>query len=464
MGFEGSSVIRIAFCNDCDRLQWNDYLTIHEFLSGVGLPAGDSFWLFDPMGLSDFSLFRNDADTPARNHDQVLRLIKKGALDVLHGIGHFGATPPGYVYPDREQIRRAFDYLRVNDCHVRIYTCHGNIKHVHNIPKHPRERRYQCGDLPFSQHYILDIAREYGIEFFWNSDLRQDLNCPFRTCKTSPTPDGGSIRTFTRFGQWGCGAHTIPENISRTVLEAAGQFKQSLVLFSHWGMPGLHSPTPEAPLLSSEVKEAFRALASMHQEGALEVVSLFELLDHESRKDLCSEADRILQLHPGLQGSQAPPASDYAELARQVGLRGNLVLDATGSRGRFGVHLTQMFDKVLCVERNDEDVQAGELLADSLNLRDIRFSSGPLSAHGLDRESLDALFCLSSETNEELLLESHVLLQAGKPLCVIIDDQASPARLQEMSIEAKFRTFEQQGPRETPEGFLGGHGRFFAVK
>jgi len=451
-------------------MQWSDYLKTHSFFDELQLPAGDSFWLFDPMGISDMSLFRNDVQTKTKNHDNALEHIKANKIDVLHGIGLFGRTPPEYSYPDRNEIAKAFDYLAKHGCKIRVYVSHGNVKHVHNIPKASPERRYQCGDLPFSNHYILDIVQDYGIEYFWNSALRQDLSAPYRMSYPVLTPSGSRINTFVRFGQWGCGAHTFPQILNEELLNQAIRYQQNLVIFSHWGMPGLNSTTPDDPLLNDAVVESFHLLQRMHQQKLVEVVRLGELLDFDKKYSLSHEADRILDFQPETKGEPATHASSlYAELCNQMGLRGHQVLDATTEQGKFGVHLTESFNEVICLEKNQSDLDAGRYLADCLGVQGISFGMKPLDTLSLGPNCLDAAFCRAS-----LLIESpntidelYHSLRAGKPLGIFVDDNSSESQLRSMCETAKFRTFEWQDKRVSngqETDFLGNSPRFFAAK
>lgn len=463
-------MIHVAFCNDCDRMIWEDFLRIHSLMDELQLPAGDSFWLFDPLDISDMSLFRNDTKHKAKNHDRLLEQLKAGRVDVLHGIGLFGKTGDDYVYPDRDEIRRAFDYLAGHGVQIRVYVCHGNAKHRHNIPARPDTRRYQSGDLPYSSFYILDIVQEYGIEYFWISELQNELRTPFKVLHPKRMPSGEAIQTFQRFGVWGTGSHNIPGMINPDVLGKAVAMEQNLVFFTHWGMKGVHSPMPDEPLLHRSVISAFTMLSRLQAQGKVRVAPLPELLDMERGKTLPQETDRIA----GLLGKQTDkeatrPAEDYFRLVESVGLRGDFVVDATGE-GLLAVMLAGAYGKTLCLYEREEALARAHYLAEALALPNVIFHKGSPAQPPIADNTVDAIFLRDSSlgSHDPVLQQAHRILKPGMPLCLFADSgRFSPAQLQEACRSVGFRTIDWvEGVGSPPQdrSFLGDMGRLFACK
>ncbi|TVM15340.1 hypothetical protein DPQ33_15370 [Oceanidesulfovibrio indonesiensis] len=438
-------MIQVAFCNDCDRLVWDDFLRIHSLLDELQLPAGESFWLFDPLDISDMSLFRNDTKHKAKNHDRLIEQLQAGRVDVLHGVGLFGKTGDDYVYPNRDEIRRAFDYLAGHGVQIRVYVCHGNDKHKHNIPARPDTRRYQSGDLPYSGFYILDIAKEYGIEYFWISELQKDLRTPFRVLHPASMPSGETIQAFRRFGAWGTGAHNIPDMLNAEVLGKAIAMEQNLVLFTHWGMKGVHSPMPEQPLLHRSVISAFTMLSRLQAQGKVRVVPLTELLDNERARTLPQETDRIAGLLPKQPG-QAPgrPAAEYSRLVRDFGVSGDLAVDATGDEF-LAVFLAGSFGKVLCVYEREEALARAHYLSEALALPGMMFHKSAPAQPPLADNTVDALFLRASslESDGRVLQQAYRILKPGMPLCLFLDtDKYTPTRIQDACMRIGFKTCE----------------------
>src|SRR6266404_3580204 len=155
--------VRLAFCNDCDLQSWDNYRIVHQEFAERGIPAGDSFWLFDPSG-GDFGLFRRDCTEKGPRHDELLEEIAAGRLDVLHSTGSYGARFSQGLKPERRLIGEALEYLSKNARVPRVWTNHGDENNTQNIggaiPEH-----YHCGDLPSSDSFILDLLLEHGVEY-----------------------------------------------------------------------------------------------------------------------------------------------------------------------------------------------------------------------------------------------------------------------------------------------------------
>lgn len=390
-------MIDVAFANDCDSLTWANYKYVHGMMNSLKLSAGDSFWLFSPDN-SDMALFLNDTGSKASNHDNILGEIKEGRIDVLHGIGAYGKTP---CYPSRDDVRRAFDYLDRHGCKIRVWSNHGNSNHVHNMAARG-PRTYQQGDLPFSEHYVLDIVLEYGVEYFWLShDLRFSLDEPFRVLREEMTPSGAVINTFTRFAPaWTTNAWTLPELLSAEALERACAARQSVVLFTHWGTRGKGVDT-NAPLLPRESIAALARLAEMQNQGKVRVVRLLDLLCAERERTLEQEVERIAAYHlehehKGIDAYykvQFEPdrAMYFSDLVERFGVRGQALLDAGGGTANLCFPATRNFETVVCMDTSVKALEAGKAIADGLQLDNVLFRAGSLEERHFPPETFDVV-------------------------------------------------------------------------
>ena len=380
-------MIKIAFCNDCDGLEWNDFIFLHDLLDDLGLPAGDSFWLFDPTDSSDMALFRNNVSEKAKNHDHLLEQIKNGRVDVLHSLGDFHSVSDinGYIYPSREHVKEALSFLSHNDCHIKIHTVHGNTLNIHNTAYGIR-RRYQHGDLPYSDFFLEDLLKQYGIEFFWSSELMENLDRPRRIVRPVRSLAGNTLLSFIRFGQWGESAHTLPSLLRDEHLNQAIKLEQNLVIFTHWGVKGRKSPNPDLPLWHEGNLEVFDRLSKMQREGALKVVRLEDLLREESEKTLESEIDRIadslvnstplkntnryyVDMYTGQYGAQV-----YREVVDSIGVFGKKALDIGGGGGNLSLQLSLSFDRVDCVDTCEDALALGAAMTGALGIDNVVFS------------------------------------------------------------------------------------------
>ena len=394
-------MIEVAFANDCDRLTWETYQYIHGAFERLSLSVGDSFWLFSPEN-EDMALFRDGSLAKTTNHDNLLGQIKEGRIDVLHGVGSFGRRPD---YPDRDAIRRAFDYLDKQGGGIRIWSNHGNSNHVHNIAAQG-SRSYQQGDLPYSQHYVHDITRDFGIEYYWLShNLRHSLDTPFRVLRDEGLPSGETIRTFTRFApSWQTNAWTFAQMITRESLEQALAAGQNVIYFTHWGFRGKDADETK-PLLSRESMMALAALAEMQAEGMVRVVRLHELLQRESQRTLDQEVGRVGRAivdthHADLDvyyKKQFEPDSIayYADLVDSIGMAGKALLDAGGGTGNLCFSATRKFESVVCQDMNTKALAAGREVADALQLQDVHFLDGNLEEFHVGQNVFDLIFSRS---------------------------------------------------------------------
>lgn len=390
-------MIDIAFANDCDLMTWNDYLYVHSTLERLSLPVGDSFWLFSPDNEA-MGLFLDDTLAKTDNHDNLLGQIKEGRIDVLHGIGAFGRTQN---YPTRDGIRRAFDYLDKQGCDVRIWSNHGSAVHVHNMAAQAK-RSYQQGDLPYSPHYVQDIAREYGIEFYWFShNLRHTLDEPYRTVLTETLPSGDTVRTFTRFApSWKTNAWTIAEMITRESLEKAVAAGQNVIYFTHWGTRGKGEDMTK-PLLRRESLMALATLAEMQAEGRVRVVRLLDLLRRESGRTLEQEVQRIGDAllktrHTDVDSYYKVQFEDdktayFSDLMDGLGLKGKTMLDAGGGTGNLCFPAASRFESLVCLDASEQALRAGMDVAKGLQIPSIHFEQGKLEQFHIGHNVFDLI-------------------------------------------------------------------------
>ncbi|GFM38544.1 class I SAM-dependent methyltransferase [Desulfovibrio psychrotolerans] len=391
-------MIKIAFANDCDQMTWAGYQYVHGVLETLGLPAGDSFWLFSPED-SDMALFRESTARKGTNHDNLLGALKEGRIDTLHGIGAYGRTP---LYPAIDDIKRALDYLDSHGIHIRIWSNHGSSNHVHNIAGQG-SRTYQQGDLPYSEHYILDAIKDYGVEYFWLSHrLRHTLQEPYRTIVPERTPSGDAIQTFTRYApSWTTNAWTMHELITRRSLEQAIANEQNVVFFTHWGTRGKENDGATAPLLRRDGMAALALLAEMQTAGQVAVVPLTELLDEEANKPLEQEVRRIgktcvqtesLDLDNYYKTQfDREKISYFSDVIHALGLTGGTLLDAGGGAGNLCFPASERFTHAVCMDTNQKALDTGIRVAHALQIDNISFVPGSLEDKLFEKELFNVI-------------------------------------------------------------------------
>ena len=420
-------MIKIAFCSDCDGMSWENYRYTHKLFKSLSLPTGDSFYLFDPTEQSDMALFGKTFSRKAKNHDALLEQLQSGEIDVLHSIGNYSIS--GY-YPSREEIQKALAYLKEHCVNVKIYTSHGKELNVYNIAS-PKRRIYQCGDLPFSRYYVQDILSEYGIQYWWASEIFQDLRFPCRLVHQVQAKDGNVYDYFYRFGHWGGTAHSLPELLRPDVIQRARDMGQNLILFTHWGIGSKDNGTSQEalPLWHSKNISALARLAIMQEKGEIQVVRLVDLLDEEKAKPLSEETKRIAtslcsdyfgNLNSYYKDSYSGSVEDtFFRFVKNVGLHGDSCLDVAGGSGNLSIPLSQNFKHVVCTDLSKEALSLGSCVSNSLHLEDkITFlpwdstkEQAPFAP-----ESFDAIFCrgaLYLLGTKNFMQKAYHLLKAG---------------------------------------------------
>jgi SAM-dependent methyltransferase len=287
-----------AFCNDCDFMTFDGYREVHGFLDTLGLPAGDSFWLFDPSG-SEMALFTHDLDHKGPRHDELLAEIVAGRIDVLHSAGSYGAKFNRGYRPERRLIGGALDYLAKHGARPRIWSNHGDAFNTQNIGA-SRPAAHHLGDQPTSDTYVLDLLLDFGIEFYWIDHLLIDrADIAYRVVGTESTRAGPLINTFARFmgmpvspNGKNLGLQLCAENLADIV-----RLKQATVLYQHWGcdhdtQQRAFTP-PGGEVLGSASRASLAHLASLHASGEIHVCRLHDLLTQEKARPLGDDAQRV---------------------------------------------------------------------------------------------------------------------------------------------------------------------------
>ncbi len=170
----------LTICSDIDGAGWEKFLAIHRFLNskqntemgpGLGLPIGDSFWLYDEPGIpnSAFSYFVDQSGKESEVAAPMRELIQAGILDVMHSYGNFHAANNF----QRELARRGLEELDRQQLKVKVWTNHGGATSYQNIGARSLGR----GDIKFSEDprhpsavYHSDLLIQYGIQFYWDSE------------------------------------------------------------------------------------------------------------------------------------------------------------------------------------------------------------------------------------------------------------------------------------------------------
>lgn len=279
-------------------MSFQGYREVHAVLDEFQLPAGDSFWLFDPSG-SDMALFTHDLSNKGPRHDEILEEIHAGRIDVLHSAGSYGEKFNRGYRPNRKMIGGALEYLQMNGVSPKIWSNHGDVYNFQNLGgSHPSA--HHQGDLPGSEAYVLDLLLQFGIEFFWLDRLLvSDAEIAYRIVGTESSRDGHRINTFTRFSGLPVGPNgqNLAQQLSISNLESLRRNQQSTVLYQHWGCDhdeNNHAFTPEpGKTLGGASIEALRRLAEAHSAGSIRVCGLYELLKLEQARPLGDDAQRV---------------------------------------------------------------------------------------------------------------------------------------------------------------------------
>ena len=132
---------------------------------GVNLPIGDSFWMYDNPEIADhaFSYFKDLQGNISSTAPVIRDFIKAGIIDVMHSYGNFSAIGDF----SRKIALQAIEELERQGLKISVWTNHGGIESIQNIgPK-----SYGKGDISDTIFYHSDFLKDYGIKFYWDSEI-----------------------------------------------------------------------------------------------------------------------------------------------------------------------------------------------------------------------------------------------------------------------------------------------------
>ncbi len=172
----------IAICSDIDGTSFENFVHIHKFLNtredtplgpGLGMPVGDSFWMYDRPGISNaaFSYFEDLNGKPSSHAALIRDFIQAGILDVMHSYGNF----PAISDFSRKRAVMALEELQKYNLKIRVWTNHGGIESVQNIGP----LSWGKGDIPTHAEngtsgafdfYHSDLLVDYGVRFYWDGE------------------------------------------------------------------------------------------------------------------------------------------------------------------------------------------------------------------------------------------------------------------------------------------------------
>lgn len=358
-----------AFCSDCDFMTWEGYREVHSVLDSLKLPAGDSFWLFDPSG-SDMALFTYDLKHKGPRHDELLEEIVTGRIDVLHSAGSYGAKFNMGFRPERTLVAGALEYLAKNGATPKIWSNHGDLFNTQNIGGSAPAAHHR-GDLPDSEVFILDLLLEFGIEFFWLDRLLfGNSSDVYRVVGQEKSRSGHTINTFARFYglQSSPNAQNLGDQLSAVNLANFSANRQSTILYQHWGCHHDQSNaaySPKGKVLADSSIAGLERLAEAHHSNKVRVVRLYELLKLERSKPLGEDAQRIgsLVVAPEAQKEDNFYYNQYnlhsvdyfRNRLRNLDIRGTSALDAGCGVGQWSFALADLgFTEVAGIDASPE--------------------------------------------------------------------------------------------------------------
>lgn len=278
----------VAFCNDIDYSDWASYQEVHRVLrEEYGLPAEDSFWLFDPHG-SEMALFKKSLKEKGPRHDELLEEIAKGRLTILHGAGNFSCSNTN-LRPSRSLIGAGLAYVRERAAAPTIWTNHGDEGDIQNIGG--AAWTYHQGDDPASPAYILDLLLQGGARFFW-TDHHTRNDFAFSAVRSGEQPllvtertrSGHAIVCFFRYRgalPKAPDAQTLGLQLSLQNLDRLVRTGGVTVIYQHWGVHRNAEGQPRTaskPVFPAESLAGLRRLQNYRDRGLIRVVPLTELL------------------------------------------------------------------------------------------------------------------------------------------------------------------------------------------
>jgi len=173
----------LSISSDIDGTSLNNFISIHKFLNtdqetemgeGLGLPIGNSFWMYDRPNLTNsaFSYFKNLKGKESKAAPIIRDFIQAGILDVMHSYGNF-ATMGDF---SRKLAVEAIEELQKHNLKISVWTNHGGMESTHNIGA----LSWGKGDIPTHEDngtsgeldcYHSDLLIDYGIRFYWDCEV-----------------------------------------------------------------------------------------------------------------------------------------------------------------------------------------------------------------------------------------------------------------------------------------------------
>lgn len=254
-----------ALANDCEYFSWEDFCTIHRWLTtagatplgqGLGLPVSGSFWFFseDPENLG-FSYFEGeDWRQKSRHAPYLAELLRSGFLDTLHTYGGFDVRG-GFRREHAQATVEELDRLGVR---LSVWTNHGSALNVQNLGGQ-WANDYAKGDRPESNVYHADLLAQAGFRYFWldafstnrfslGTSQGRDFDDGLAARDESPwgdrvlcldcLRDSHEILAFRRFRgrrRWAPDPSSLAEQISPRNLDHVEASGGAVILYQHLG-------------------------------------------------------------------------------------------------------------------------------------------------------------------------------------------------------------------------------------
>ena len=340
----------LALCSDVDATpSTRRYVELQKFLctdqetsagNGLSLEVGNSFWFFKNSDHTGISYF-NNLTTEETDFAHVCReLIKSRYIDVLHTYGDFSIGGFGRKYAEK-----AIDELVKRDLKVKTWVNHGNTLNSQNIGG----LKEYFGAKPKNDSYHLDLLKEYGIKYFWTSQLThlvgQDSNFnstnflknqiqkllaikylgrqipPFfsnRLMDKIKQDDGNEINSFMRFiNPWGKYSYTDANNFSNQLsLKVISELKANegfMILYTHLG-----NYNNSNKILPDDTVESLRNLANENYRGNIFITTTTRLLTYYEVCRLINVEEKIIDdkrvINLSFKEEFLPPIEDLAGL------------------------------------------------------------------------------------------------------------------------------------------------------
>lgn len=389
-------------------MSWEGYQAVHKVLRELELPAGDSFWLFDPSG-GDMGLFTHDLAHKGPRHNELLDDIASGRLDVLHSVGSYGARFNQGFRPNRALVEGALEYLAKHAKVPQIWSNHGDQFNTQNIGG-AEPAPHHKGDDPASDIYILDLLLGAGIEYFWLDRLiYRDPALPYRTVSKERCRSGAEIRVFARYLSPTIGyspnAHNLHQQLSPEEFEKLIKVGQNPIIYSHWGCAheGTYAVTPEGNPLSQASRESLERLADLHAKGEVVCTRLYDLLQKEESLSLQSEAQRIASVVVADNAADRDTfyfnqynkhtVSYFEKRIDQLGVSGEAALDAACGVGQWAFALAERFAHVDGIDINPAAGRYLNKISEQLRQSSPQFKSGSIETLPYPNFSYDFVMC-----------------------------------------------------------------------